>query len=135
MGEFAYVAPATVADTVVVLEEHASAGKRAQVLAGGTDLLVQMRGPDIEPRTIVDIKQLDETNRLELGADEIFIGAAIPSAETSPTVATAGAATRPATTPNRASRRAVTTPLATRLMRLRTAKKMPKNPASAASFV
>ena len=80
MGEFAYVAPATVADTVAVLEEHASAGKRAQVLAGGTDLLVQLRGSDNEPRTIVDIKQLDETNRLDIGADEIFIGAAIASA-------------------------------------------------------
>jgi carbon-monoxide dehydrogenase medium subunit len=81
MGEFAYVAPATVADTVVVLEEHASAGKRAQILAGGTDLLVQMRGFDTEPRTIVDVKQLDETNRLDIGTEEIFIGAAIPSAE------------------------------------------------------
>ena len=31
-------------------------------------------------RTIIDIKQLEETNRLEIGADEIYIGSAIPSA-------------------------------------------------------
>ena len=80
MGAYAYVAPSTVAETVAVLGEHASTGSRAQVLAGGTDLLVQMRSVDRAPRTIVDIKKLAETNELNIGADETFIGAAIPSA-------------------------------------------------------
>jgi carbon-monoxide dehydrogenase medium subunit len=39
-----------------------------------------MRGVDRAPRTIVDIKKLPETNRLEVGAKETFIGAAIPGA-------------------------------------------------------
>ncbi len=81
MAQFAYVAPLSIADAVGILEEHATNGRRAQVLAGGTDLIVQMRGPDKAPRTIVDIKHLDETNRLELGDDEIYVGAAISSAE------------------------------------------------------
>ena len=80
MGAYAYVAPTTVAEAVAVLGEHADAGSRAQVLAGGTDLLVQMRSVDRAPRTIVDIKKLAETNELNIGADETFIGAAIPSA-------------------------------------------------------
>jgi carbon-monoxide dehydrogenase medium subunit len=80
MGGFAYVAPASVDETLAVLGEHVRAGKRVQVMAGGTDLLVQLRSADGSPRTIVDIKQLPETRRLALGADEIFIGAAIPSA-------------------------------------------------------
>ena len=81
MAEYAYAAPLSIAEAVGILEEHATNGRRAQVLAGGTDLIVQMRGPDKHPRTIVDIKRLDETNRLELGGDEIYVGAAISSAE------------------------------------------------------
>ncbi len=76
MGAFAYVAPQSVDDVVAAL----GAADRAQVIAGGTDLLVQMRSVDREARTIVDIKKLDETNRLEIGDDEIYIGAAVSSA-------------------------------------------------------
>jgi carbon-monoxide dehydrogenase medium subunit len=80
MQSFAYAAPATVAQTLAVLAEHLGAGRRAQVLAGGTDLMVQMRTVDAAPRMIVDIKKLAETNRLDVGANEIYIGAAIPGA-------------------------------------------------------
>jgi carbon-monoxide dehydrogenase medium subunit len=81
MGGYAYVAPTTVADTVALLSEHANGGRRAQILAGGTDLLVQMRSGDNVARTIVDVKKLAETNRLVIGSDEIYIGSAIASAE------------------------------------------------------
>ena len=80
MGAFAYVAPTRLDEALTVLSEHASQGRRAQVMAGGTDLLVQMRSADRAPRTIVDIKKLAETNRLDLASDPIFVGAAIPSA-------------------------------------------------------
>lgn len=80
MGAYAYVAPQTVADLIAVLTEHAESGNRAQLLSGGTDLLVQMRALDRTPRTIIDIKKLEETNRVEIGADEIYIGAAVSSA-------------------------------------------------------
>lgn len=80
MGAYAYVAPNSVEEVLTVLDEHAQKSERAQVLSGGTDLLVQMRSIDKTPRTIVDIKKLAETNRLEIGADEIYIGAAVCSA-------------------------------------------------------
>jgi len=80
MGAYAYVAPHSVGEVVSILHDHVQAGTRAQVLAGGTDLLVQMRSADTEGRTIVDIKQLAETNRLELGDAEIYIGSALASA-------------------------------------------------------
>ena len=80
MGAFAYVAPSNLDEALAVLKEHASAGKRAQLLAGGTDLLVQLQSVDKSPRTIVDIKKLAETNRIDIGADEVYIGSAIPSA-------------------------------------------------------
>ena len=80
MGDYAYAAPTSLAEALSVLESQANDGQRTQILAGGTDVLVQMRSVDKAPRTLVDIKYIAETNELSIGADEIFIGAAIPSA-------------------------------------------------------
>lgn len=80
MGAYAYVAPQSVGELIAVLDEHVKSGDRAQVISGGTDLLVQMRSVDRTPRTIVDIKKLVETNRCEVGEQEIYIGSAVPSA-------------------------------------------------------
>jgi CO/xanthine dehydrogenase FAD-binding subunit len=80
MQSFAYAAPETVQQALDVLAEHQGAGRRAQVMAGGTDLMVQMRLIDAAPRMIVDIKKLAETNRLDVGAKEVYVGAAIPGA-------------------------------------------------------
>ena len=80
MGDYAYAAPTSIEEALSVLESQANDGHRTQILAGCTDVLVQMRSIDKEPRTLVDIKHLAETNELSIGADEIFIGAAIPSA-------------------------------------------------------
>ena len=80
MGDYAYAAPTSLEEALSVLESQANDGQRTQILAGGTDVLVQMRSVDKEPRTLVDIKHIAETNDLSIGADEIFIGAAIPSA-------------------------------------------------------
>lgn len=80
MGSFAYVAPKSVAEVTGLLAELSGSGGRAQVMAGGTDVLVQLRTVDKGGRTLVDIKGLSETGRLAVGADETYIGAAIPSA-------------------------------------------------------
>ena len=80
MSAFSYVAPQSLSEAVSVLQATKAEGGRAQILAGGTDLLVQLRSVDRDPRTIVDIKAIEDTNRLDVGAAETFIGAAIPSA-------------------------------------------------------
>lgn len=80
MGSFAYVAPKTVRETTATLAELSGSGTPIQILAGGTDVLVQLRTVNKSARTLVDIKGLEETNRLEVGADTTYIGAAIPSA-------------------------------------------------------
>ena len=80
MEAFAYVAPKSVDEAIAALQAAQSSGGRAQILAGGTDLMVQMRSMDKGARTIVDIKGIEDTNRLAIGADDIFIGSAIASA-------------------------------------------------------
>lgn len=80
MSAYSYAAPTSVEDTLSLLSSTSAAGERAQILAGGTDLLVQMSSIDKEPRLIVDVKKLAETNEVNIGSDEIVIGAAIASA-------------------------------------------------------
>lgn len=50
-----YLAPASIADAVTVL--RASAGS-ARLMAGGTDLLVQMRGGRAKPLVVIDLKRI-----------------------------------------------------------------------------
>ncbi len=76
---YGYTAPTSVDETLSILASSSSKGERTQILAGGTDVIVQMRSFDKEPRLLVDVKQLSETNEVNIGDDEIFIGAAVAS--------------------------------------------------------
>jgi len=67
----------------------ASASKgTAAFLAGGTDLLVQIKEGKKQPRCVIDVKGIEEVGRLTLSRDEISIGAltSIRALETSPPV-------------------------------------------------
>ena len=81
MTAFAYAAPTSVSEVLTLLDDHSRSGEPTQILAGGTDVMVQMRSVNREPRTIIDIKRLEETNRLEVSAEHIYIGSAVPSAQ------------------------------------------------------
>ena len=80
MGGYAYLAPTNVADALKALGDAASRGTRTQMLAGGTDVLVQMRSVDKGPRTFVDVKHIAEAVDVSIGTDEVFIGAGVASA-------------------------------------------------------
>jgi len=53
----------------------------AQVLAGGTDLLVQMKQGQRAPGLILDIKRVGETQALEADSETLTIGASVPAAK------------------------------------------------------
>jgi carbon-monoxide dehydrogenase medium subunit len=53
----------------------------ARVLAGGTDLLVQIRSEILSPALVVDIKRIAETRSIKEEAGGIRIGAAVTGAE------------------------------------------------------
>lgn len=79
MSNYTFAAPTSVDEALSVLANSSRRGERAQILAGGTDVIVQMRSFDNEPRLLVDVKKLAETNEVNIGEDEVFIGAAIAS--------------------------------------------------------
>ncbi len=78
MTELRYLAPATLDEAI---KAFAAAGTAGRILAGGTDLLVQMRSGAVKPGVIVDIKKIAEMTAIEPTADGGFrIGAAVPGA-------------------------------------------------------
>jgi len=58
----------------------AKAPSQSFILAGGTDLLVRMKGGFIEPELIVDIKHIPEMQEIRLEKTGFVIGAAVPCA-------------------------------------------------------
>src|SRR3954449_5608179 len=78
MADIQYLAPRTLGEAVGA---YAAAGGAARILAGGTDLLVQMRAGVVKPGLIVDIKKIAEMTAIEQTADGGFrFGAAVSGA-------------------------------------------------------
>jgi len=73
-----YEAPTTV-DQAVALLKHS--GNASRILAGGTDLLVQLRSGVIEPELIVDIKKIAEVRSILKEDGKFRVGAAVTGAE------------------------------------------------------
>ncbi|MGH7349932.1 MAG: FAD binding domain-containing protein [Candidatus Rokuibacteriota bacterium] len=73
-----YEAPESMEGAVALL---AGAKGEARVLAGGTDLLVQMRADVVDPELIIDIKRIPETRAVTEEKGGWRIGAAVTGAE------------------------------------------------------
>ncbi|BCG96442.1 FAD binding domain-containing protein [Mesorhizobium sp. 131-2-1] len=72
-----YIRPHSIDDAVGLL---AGSSGTAAILAGGSDLLVRMKGGFIEPDLIVDIKAIDGLSEIRESAEGFSIGAAVPCA-------------------------------------------------------
>ena len=76
MQEFEYVAPTSLEDAIRLMAEK---GPRAKAMAGGTDVLVQLRGGRFQIDRLVDVKNIPELNHLSCSeADGLTLGAAVP---------------------------------------------------------
>ena len=76
MKEIDYAAPTSIAEACALLNER---GDKARCLAGGTDIIVQVREHRRDLDVLVDIKQIPELNALAYDANKgLRIGAAVP---------------------------------------------------------
>ncbi|MGD0915539.1 MAG: xanthine dehydrogenase family protein subunit M [Thermodesulfobacteriota bacterium] len=72
---FEYYAPHSLEEALSLLDNRR---EKSKVLAGGTDLIVQMKNGNARPAVIVDAKKIPELNRLEWNNGEsLYIGAAV----------------------------------------------------------
>ncbi|HEX2796354.1 MAG TPA: xanthine dehydrogenase family protein subunit M [Immundisolibacter sp.] len=74
MHSFDYAAPTSLGEALTLL---AGARGNARVLAGGTDLIVNMRVGRRKPGLVVDGKRIPELNELSLTAAGLTLGAAV----------------------------------------------------------
>ncbi len=74
MSEMRYEAPKTLEAAVALL---AGANGTAKVLAGGTDLLIQMRGGRVDPALVVDVKYIPEMTTIAAENGGFRFGAAV----------------------------------------------------------
>ena len=75
MQEMRYESPRTLEAAVALL---AGASTQARVLAGGTDLLIQMRGGRVEPEMVIDVKGIPEMTAIAADNGAYRFGAAVP---------------------------------------------------------
>ncbi len=76
MKAFDYAAPQTIAEAVALLAER---GERARILAGGTDIIVQVREGRRDLDLLVDVKAVPEANELSFDPQRgLRLGAAVP---------------------------------------------------------
>ena len=76
MQDFEYVAPTTLDEAVRLMAES---GPKAKALAGGTDVLVQLRGGRFQIDRLVDVKNVPEMNELSYSeTNGLTVGAGVP---------------------------------------------------------
>lgn len=72
-----FAVPQTIEEATALLLRH---GPAARVVSGGTDLMVQVRITGSYPEHYVDIKHIPDVNVIDLQADHVLLGAAVPCA-------------------------------------------------------
>ncbi len=71
---FDYHRPQSVREVIDLLKQIPES---AYILAGGTDLIVQLKEDLIRASALIDIKDIQELQRLEITDDELWIGATV----------------------------------------------------------
>ncbi|SPF48646.1 FAD binding domain in molybdopterin dehydrogenase [Syntrophobacter sp. SbD1] len=78
MIDFEYLRPESLAQAVDFL---ATFGNETRVLAGGTDLAVDLRQGSVQPNYILDLSRLDELKGIELLNGKLCVGAGVTLSE------------------------------------------------------
>ena len=74
MKAFGYIMAKDLEHAIALLGEH---GARAKILAGGTDLLVELKHATHDPEVIVDVSRLRELKDIAVADDGLHIGALV----------------------------------------------------------
>lgn len=77
-SKLAYVRPDNTEEALQFLEDH---GHETSIVAGGTDILVDLRAREIDPAYLMDISRLDSLKDIAMVEEGLFIGAGVTLTE------------------------------------------------------
>ena len=72
LPRFSYLIPKNLKEACLILAEHED---KARILAGGTDLLVQMKNRIVQPEYIIGISNIPHTDYISIAHQQLVIGA------------------------------------------------------------
>ena len=78
MFDVAYIRPEGMTEALMFLNDH---GSETTVLAGGTDVMVDMRSGDLQSKYLLDVSRLPELKKIEVNDGELAVGAAVTMTE------------------------------------------------------
>jgi CO/xanthine dehydrogenase FAD-binding subunit len=78
MFDVAYIRPNTLSEALDFLDAK---GAESKILAGGTDIMVDLRSGTLNTRHLLDVSRLDDIKKIEVLDGKLSIGAAVTIAE------------------------------------------------------
>lgn len=78
MFDIEYIRPRGLDDALAFLRDH---GKETKVLAGGTDIMIDLRSGALQTRYLMDISRLPELRKIEMNNNELSLGAGVTISE------------------------------------------------------
>jgi CO/xanthine dehydrogenase FAD-binding subunit len=78
MAHLGYKKPKNLQDALDFLAEN---GANTTIIAGGTDVMVDLRSGEISPKYLLDISKLDELKTIRMEGDELLVGAGVTLSE------------------------------------------------------
>lgn len=72
LNKFEYLAPSTIEEAVSLLDEY---GEKAEVIAGGTDLIPKLKEKELSPDYMIDVSKIDEMDYIREEDEILKIGA------------------------------------------------------------
>jgi CO/xanthine dehydrogenase FAD-binding subunit len=76
--DISYIRPGTLSQALEFLAEQ---GQNAKIIAGGTDVMVDIRAGEIAPRYLLDLSRLDQLRGIRMENGELVVGAAVTLSE------------------------------------------------------
>ena len=78
MFDVAYIRPNNLSEALDFLDAK---GTESKILAGGTDIMVDLRSGTLNTRHLLDVSRLDDMKKIEILDGKLSIGAAVTIAE------------------------------------------------------
>lgn len=78
MFDIAYVRPQSLSEALDFLDEH---GSRTEILAGGTDVMVDLKSGEMKKKFLLDVSRLEALQGITISNGELSVGAAVTISE------------------------------------------------------